>query len=65
MKLKPCSSANSRHTWRHIRNATRTQVGFSPRGSSASMSLVGIYSCVTCKQRKTGAWLSADQLSLA
>lgn len=64
MKLKRCTSANSKHTWSFIRNVTRTQVGFSPSGSRASMSLVGIYSCATCRSKKTGDWQPADQPSL-
>lgn len=64
MKLKPCSSANYKHRWSHIRNTTRTLLGFSPAGTSASMSLVGIYKCVNCGQRKSGKWRPADQPSL-
>lgn len=62
MKIKPCSSADFKHTWKYRKNATTGSASVGPRGKTVRMTLRGVYRCATCGEAKFGTpRFSAEQ----
>lgn len=53
-KLKPCTSANGRHSWEWKRDRTNQAMNIGHSGTTVRLSRVGLYRCKCCPEWKEG-----------